>query len=106
MMILGPGSSLATLARPGHEDPTQTQRTRGWPGQVRPVLPCGQRRAQPLCVFREHFGLLPFARRRLQGYAGFSRNDVDMQVEHDLAAGGFVELLDGEALGPERADRR
>src|SRR5262249_31058043 len=33
--------------------------------------------------------------------AGPARNDVDMQVKHHLAAGVFVELLDGDAVGVE-----
>ena len=31
---------------------------------------------------------------------------MEMQVEHDLAARGFVELLDRDALGIERSHRR
>ena len=31
---------------------------------------------------------------------------MNMQVENDLAAGAFVELLDGDAVGGERFHRR
>ena len=34
-----------------------------------------------------------------------ARHHVHMQVEHDLAAGGLVELLDGDAVGVEGLHR-
>src|SRR6266516_3814271 len=72
---------------PGSRIFTRYARSSGTRGcDARRLLHCGERLAQPLCMLGEHFGLLPFARRRLQGHPGFSRNDVDMQVEHDLAA--------------------
>ena len=40
--------------------------------------------------------------RRLQRHAVETRDDVEMEMEHDLAAGRLVELLDGHAGSGER----
>ena len=32
--------------------------------------------------------------------------DMDVGVEHDLSAGGFAEMLDRDAVGPERFHHR
>ena len=56
-------------------------------------------------VVGQHLGLFLLARRRLHRDAGLARDDVDVQVEHHLAAGALVELLDGDAVGAEHLHR-
>ncbi len=50
-------------------------------------------------VLRRHL-----AGMRLQRHAVEARDDMDMQVEDHLPAGGLVELLDGDAVGAEGLD--
>lgn len=40
---------------------------------------------------------------RAQRHAVETRHDMDMEMEHDLAAGSLVELLDGDALAEKAA---
>ena len=56
-----------------------------------------------LACLGQHVRLFLLARRRLHRHAGLARDDVNMQVEHHLSAGAFVELLDGDAVGAENA---
>src|SRR5262245_23648516 len=92
--------------------------TRGTPRSSRINMPTGRARA-PLPTLRriarrlqlpglilEHLRLLLLARRRLHGDAVAAWDDMDMEVEHDLAAGRLVELLDRHAVGAEHFYRR
>ena len=54
----------------------------------------------------QHVRLFLFAGRRLHRHAGLARDDMNVQVEHHLAAGALVELLDGDAVGRKRLHRR
>ena len=58
-----------------------------------------ERGGEPQGLVGQHRRLLLDACRRLQRHAVLARNDVDMQVKHHLAAGGLVELLNGETVG-------
>ena len=48
-------------------------------------------------MFGQHVRLFLFAGRRLHGHAGLARDNVEVQVEHHLAAGALIELLDSDA---------
>ena len=65
------------------------------------ALPRGDRRSELLGVFGEDLRLFLLARRWLHGNAGLARDDVNMQMEHDLSAGALIELLYRDAVGPE-----
>ena len=50
-------------------------------------------------MFGQHVRLFLFAGRGLHGHAGLARDNVEVQVEHHLAAGALIELLDSDAVG-------
>lgn len=56
-------------------------------------------RGEGFGMFGQHVRLFLFAGRRLHGHAGLARDNVEVQVEHDLAAGALIELLDRDAVG-------
>ena len=64
------------------------------------IMP-SQCRSELESLIGQHRIILLDARRRLERETGLARHDVDMQVEHDLPAGGLGELLQGDALGIE-----
>ena len=63
----------------------------------------GQSGDDPLPKGRQRLGLLHDAAMRSQRHAGPARHNMEMQVEDRLAAGGLVELQDGQAVGVEGA---
>ena len=52
-------------------------------------------------VVLQHLDVFLAASGRQQRDAVMARHHVHMQVEHDLPAGGLVELLHGDAVGVE-----
>src|SRR5271166_4211519 len=60
----------------------------------------GEGRDDPFGVRTQRFGVVERAAGGLQRYARPARQQMEMQVKHLLPAGGLIELLDGEALGP------
>ena len=65
-----------------------------------------ERRRDLLRMFGEDRRLLLEACRGLERDADLARNDMHMQVEHDLPARRLVELLNGEAVGGKRLHGR
>ena len=65
----------------------------------RNIIP--QRRRKLLRLLGEHVRRLLHAGGRFHRHALLARDDVDVEVKYDLAAGAFVELLDGDAVGAE-----
>ena len=69
------------------------------------VLAYPQRRDQFRRVILQHLDIFLPARRRQQCDAFLTWHHVHVEVEHDLSAGGLVELLHGDAVGVERFHR-
>ena len=59
-----------------------------------------QRRDQLGRIVLQHLDVFLAARGRQQRNAVMARHDMHVQVKYDLAAGGFVELLHGDAIRP------
>src|SRR5271166_3449268 len=57
-------------------------------------------------LFGEYLRCFFHAGGRLQRDAKLARNDVYVEVEHDLAAGAFIELLNRDAVGRESLHAR